>query len=301
MNELKRAQALELPSREQTLNREHSVQRFWHTNKDILSKAWKQWEHSERSNLVNPTLSILDLKLKEAVETAWRDPEQEHLLKELIHEVSPGVYRFQMFDVEELIKLRAYLKMVENSGIPLRAPYGIVLNRKGYMLDPRSEGYLAAPSFQSFYRSLIDLYMRPIARLLYPEITGYDTQSFGFSITYQPEKDTSIRMHTDASSVTLNVNLNLANEQFTGSELDFHDQFSGELNRVSFGPGSAVIHRGNTPHKALPIKSGERTNFVLWLYGNHMRIPRINSLKKEIDPKLRWSLSEAALDEYAPF
>jgi len=52
------------------------------------------------------------------------------------------------------------------------------------MLDGRSEGYLAAPNFQTFYKDkdLMDTYMRPISRLLFPDITRYDTQTFGFSI-----------------------------------------------------------------------------------------------------------------------
>ena len=91
------------------------------------------------------------------------------------------------------------------------------------MLDKRSQGYIAAPSFQEFYQQIMDIYMRPMARLLFPEIVGYDSQTYGFSIQYQPDMDTSLRMHTDASSVTMNVNLNLPGESFEGSELDFYD------------------------------------------------------------------------------
>lgn len=58
-------------------------------------------------------------------------------------------------------------------------------------------------------------------------------------------------MHTDASSVTLNINLNLPDEKFSGSEVDFHDASSGELNRLSFKPGIAVLHKGSVAHRAL--------------------------------------------------
>tara|TARA_R110000744_G_scaffold98591_7_gene190502 strand:+ start:1604 stop:1960 length:357 start_codon:yes stop_codon:yes gene_type:complete len=108
-----------------------------------------------------------------------------------------------------------------------------VLDRRGAMLDRRSEGHLVAPSFQTLYRQLIDMYMRPIARMLFPEIIGYDSQAFGFSINYQPNTDNSIRPHTDASSMTLNINLNPPTEVFTGSNVDFYDRSTGKIKGVA--------------------------------------------------------------------
>ena len=128
--------------------------------------------------------------------------------------MAPGVYTAQFFNPEKLSDLRDYLAKAADSGIPVRPPYGIALNRFGAMLDERSEGYLAAPSFQAFYQTLMDRYMRPVARLLFPDITGYDTQTFGFSINYQAGVDTSLRLHTDASAATLNINMNLPGEEF---------------------------------------------------------------------------------------
>ena len=184
-------------------------------------------------------------------------------MRDLWQEVSPNVYQCQFFDEAKLAQQRAYLDRVADAEIPLRPPYGIVLNRGSAMLDSRSEGYLAAPDFQVFYRQLLDKYMRPISRLLFPEIMGYDTQTFGFSIRYEPQRDTSIRPHMDASSVTLNINLNLPDEPFTGSELDFHNQKTHGVDQVSFKPGVAMIHRGSIAHAAHPITSGSCTNLVL--------------------------------------
>lgn len=157
------------------------------------------------------------------------------------------------------------------------------------MLDPRSPGYLAAPSFQAFYQEILDRYMRPIARLLFPEVMRYDSQTFGFSINYQPTTDTSIRPHSDASAVTLNFNLNLPGERFTGSTVDFLDRTTNEVHSLSFAPGIAVIHRGSVPHAAQPITSGERTNFVLWLYGNNGQVPFGIPQSKTADPGERWT------------
>lgn len=143
--------------------------------------------------------------------------------------------------------------------------------------------------------------MRPISRLLFPEVMGYDTQSFGFSIQYQPSKDTSIRPHTDASAVTLNINLNMPGEDFSGSTVDFFDQTTGEIDAFTFKPGVAVIHRGNVPHTAQAITSGERTNFVLWLYGDNGRIPPQGIQSVSIDASQRWKMPSAAYDDFAPF
>lgn len=141
--------------------------------------------------------------------------------------------------------------------------------------------------------------MRPIARLLFPEVLGYDSQTFGFSIQYQAGMDTSIRLHTDAAAVTLN--LNLPSEEFTGSEVDFYDKDKGGVKRLTFKPGMAMLHRGNVAHAAQPITSGERTNFVFWLYGDRMQIPRSEGQPKNVDASVRWTLPSEEYDDVAPF
>lgn len=298
---LEKARNLTIPERNQILRRDYSVKEFWEDNKKVLSEAWKEWEQIEFHKLNIPIEELIDEKLRSCIEEAWKNPEKEKLIQDLLQEVSPGVYQFQFFNPEKIIELRNYLDKVDKAQIPIRPPYGIVLNRMGAMLDQRSEGYLAAPSFQSLYKEALDKYMRPIARLLFPEITGYDTQTFGFSIQYKPEKDTSIRMHTDASSVTLNINLNLPDESYSGSEVDFHDPIKRKVNRVRFEPGTAMIHRGNVAHAAQPITSGERTNLVLWLYGDRMQIPRYIDNNIKFSPKERWIVPKKEKDEYAPF
>ena len=144
-------------------------------------------------------------------------------------------------------------------------------------------------------------YMRPIARLLFPEIMGYDAQTFGFSIHYQPNTDTSIRPHTDASAVTLNINLNVPGETFTGSTVGFYDVKAGKVNPLTFTPGSAMLHRGNVPHAAQPITSGERTNFVLWLYGNRGQMPPQSVKSVDVDARERWTVPSQPQDKFAPF
>ena len=301
-NQLQLARALDLPSRTAMLNREHSVQQFWYNNDDLITEAWKEWEASEiDASTFTLDDSLLDKNLREAVKQTWEDPSKELAVKALLHEVAPDVFQFQFFDPERLAVLRGYLEQIWNSQIPMRPPYGIVLNRRGAMLDSRSEGYLAAPSFQAFYNEILNTYMRPISRLLFPEIIGYDTQTFGFSIYYEPNTDSSIRPHTDASAVTLNINLNLPSEEFTGSEVDFYHPYTGDIKSLTFKPGTAMLHRGNIAHSAKPITSGERTNFVLWLYGERGRLPAQGAPRIPVDAKQRWTNPNKPNDGYAPF
>jgi diketogulonate reductase-like aldo/keto reductase len=66
--------------------------------------------------------------------------------------------------------------------------------------------------------------------------------------------------HTDASSVTLNVNLG---GTWTGGDLLFFGESAKPL-RVEQRPGTAVMHRGNAVHQAALLESGYRINIVVW-------------------------------------
>jgi len=313
-NTLAQARALKLPSREASLNREPSVSHFWNSNKELLENAWAEWELENKNSLLVPDETLLDPRLRKAIEDAWENPGKENAVAELWEEIIPGVYIAQFFDVERLAEFRNYLEAGANSQIPKRAPYGIQLNRYGVMLDPRSEGHLAAPNFQAFYNDMMNRFMRPIARLLLGTY-GYDNQTFGFSIQYNPDKDKDLRAHTDASSATLNININLPDENFTGSQVDFHDKTSGKTVQTIFESGKAIIHRGNVPHATHPIISGQRSNLVVWLYGDRMQIPQggtssygdiDNSTSKfdeseNITARQRWSIPDEPKDAFAPF
>ncbi len=300
LQSLTNARAIERPTREAMLQRAPSVQNFWDSNTKLFEQAWAEWEtDTDRASVLDS--SLYDAKLRIAVEQAWDDPSKEGDVKSLWKEVFPGVYETQFFDPEKLSVLREYMAAAVDADIPVRPPYGISLNRGGAMLDPRSQGYLAAPNFQTFYRDLMDRYMRPISRLLFPDIMGYDTQTFGFSIQWQADADTSLRAHTDASSVTLNLNLNLPGEDFSGSGVRFFDPVSRKIEELTFSPGTALIHHGSVPHESMPITEGERSNFVLWLYGDHGQVPRSGTTHPFIDPKERWSVPNVPSDGFAPF
>ena len=309
---LEQARRLEMPSREEMLRRDMKVYKFWGDNEVLLEKGWAEWEERDHAAKSLPALdsSVYHPALRKAIQDAWADPSKEDAVMDLWKEVSPGVYQCQFFDPTKLHIIREYLDKAGESGIPLRPPYGIVLNRKGFMLDPRSNGYLAMPKFQYFYHDLMDSYMRPLGRLFYPEFVRPedDSETFGFSIQYQPNKDQSIRQHSDGSSLTLNINLNLPNgqEEYSGSSLYFVDPETGKKNTVNFAPGVAVMHLGAIPYAALPITSGERSNLVLWLYGRGGRRSgsRIYGPDQQLSPSERWQKpkkSQFPKDTWAPF
>ncbi|MFP4846195.1 2OG-Fe(II) oxygenase [Winogradskyella sp. PE311] len=313
-NALAQARDLSLPSREDSLKRDPSVSHFWNSNRKLLEDAWSEWEIENKDKLLVPDETLLDPELRKAINDAWENPEKENAVADLWEEIIPGVYVAQFFDLERLTDFRNYLEDVVNSEIPRRAPYGIQLNRYGIMLDPRSEGHLAAPNFQDFYNTMMDRFMRPIARLLLGTY-GYDNQTFGFSIQYNPDKDKDLHAHTDASAATLNININLPDEEFTGSQVDFYDKATGKTVQTVFEPGKAILHRGNVPHATHPITSGQRSNLVVWLYGDQMQIPRGGASSygsvgnrassvddnKSVGARERWSVPDSPKDTFAPF
>ncbi len=299
---LDEARTIARPSRDEMLQRAPSVHHFWNTNRKVFESAWAEWEQAQGHGGIDLDRSLYSPQLWRAVDTAWNDPSKEDAVADLFEEVFPGVFKAQFFDPAKLGELRAYMERVADSGIPLRPPYGLVLNRGGGMLDPRSEGYLAAPTFQHFYRDLMDHFMRPIARLLFPDIYGYDSQTFGFSIQWQAGGDKDLRAHTDASSVTLNINLNLPGEEYEGSAVRFIDPIAKKAADLTFEPGMALIHHGSAMHASKPIKKGERHNLVLWLYGQHGQIPYQHGASGELASATeRWTVPTIPSDGSAPF
>lgn len=307
------ARQLSLPDRQATLRRDGAVHKFWNEHRTLLEQAWKEWDETPESKTL-PALdeSVIHPDLRSAFHAAWENPSEdaESKIRNLWEEVHPGVYKCQFLDPDRIADLRAYF-MVE-SGIPVRAPYGIVHNRNGCMLDPRSEGYLALPAFQKFYREvLIDTYVRPLAYLFFGDyIQKQDaSESFGFSIHYSPETEQGIRWHSDASAMTFNVNMDPpsssnSNSAWAGSSLIFADRSTGKETEVNFQAGVAVIHRGAIPHTALPITEGERSNLVLWVMGKGGR-QAFMPYENQMDPKERWSKPVLTEDEepdmWAPF
>lgn len=79
------------------------------------------------------------------------------------------------------------------------------------------------------------------------------------TVSYEMKKQRSLSSHTDQSEFTFNGCLS---GKFTGGELVVYD---GDKRKVlEQQQGRVFVHRGDVVHRAMPIRSGARTNLVLW-------------------------------------
>lgn len=294
---LQKARELETPAALTTDAGESEASEFWNQNGELIRKAWLEWEEG---NVDLPILdeSVYNPALREAVKVALQDPTQEDDIRRHFDEVSPGVYKCQLLQPDRIADIRAYIDAVGSSGIPTRRPNG--MNRYGIILDPRTEGSVALSGLNRFYEDLVDDYVRPLGRLWFPEYMQAqdDAESYAFTIRYKGGEDLALREHSDASLVTLNVNLNVpgrSNEtSYSGSTLYFVDEATGNHQEVQFEPGMAVLHRGLTRHAAQPIRQGERTNMVVWLFGEHGYVRFVPYEERErMSRQKRWTKPDA--------
>ena len=117
----------------------------------------------------------------------------------------------------------------------------------------------------------------PLALELFPASARREDleENYPFVVRYKEGEDLDLAIHGDASCVTLN--LCLGKDGFSGGELAFEEFKTGfgyantppeERWRFRWDVGTAVLHRGQHRHEALPIQSGERINLVIWLFGH---------------------------------
>jgi len=272
---------------------------------------------------------FIDPALSSALEDAFDDPseETEAALKSLWtdsdHEsgrpLPRGVYAARLLTESGVSRIRGLLDAAASSGIPARRPNG--MNRRGVIVDPNVDGAVSPKSLVELVEEqLIGRVVRPVGRMLFPDRIGCDDDSeyFGFTIRYDGDddggevrgeeegrangkepRDLELREHRDASIVTLNVNLNLPEEGYSGSEVYFRAYPSDEPTAmangdgethggtVRFSPGMAIIHLGAHRHGSMPISDsggedsgGKRYNLVIWLFGRDGDV-RISPYAKE--------------------
>ena len=282
---------------------------------------------------INPALSM-------ALEDAIGNPsdETEATVKSLWtnsndHQTVPkGVYAIQLLTQSGISHIRNLLDMATSSGIPTRRPNG--MNRHGVIVDSDVYGAVSMKSLLKLVEEeLISRVVRPVGRMLYPDRVGCDDDSeyFAFTIRYDgsdgdvdggkrsnenddnhhdanvSKRDFELKEHRDASIVTLNINLNLPEEGYAGSEVYFREfpldertatAINGEQDilprngkkyggTVRFSPGMAIIHLGAHRHGSLPISAttsknsnSKRYNLVIWLFGTDGDV-RIAPYEKE--------------------
>jgi len=160
-------------------------------------------------------------------------------------EPCPGVYVFDAFTprfCRDLLKgLSRYESMAPNS----MNKYGLVLKAVGgtWLCD-----------------YLLNRLVTPLTERFYPGV-GRLRKTHGFVVNYDPKKQGSLDLHEDSSAVTLNVCLGRV---FTGGKLRFYDDGGEVAGSVTHKVGQAVLHLGEQQHEAAPIRSGTRSNLILW-------------------------------------
>jgi hypothetical protein len=297
MSALELVRQLKPPSVESTTGGEMEGLAFWNQHDATIKQAWDEWALQQQLSLppLDETI-VMDPTLYQSIHQAWNDPsvENEEVLKDLWKEVIPGVYSYQLFTLEGIQRIRQHLKAASESGIPTRRPNG--MNRFGSVLDIETEGGVSYPRIDSFRDMFVDTYLRPLGRMFFQNYIGPgdDSSTYAFTIRYQPNKDTNLNEHSDASAVTINMNLNLPEEAYEGSSLYFVGE-DDERHEFTFAPGMALLHRGLHRHAALPIESGERHNMVMWLFGDHgyVRFAPYEE-KEQISVTERWSKTDTA-------
>lgn len=253
-----------------TVNGEFEGAEYWEEKGLELRKAW------EKVSPLHPELYHFDSLFI----TQYLSPEfvilgeqlrgghtNETALRTFFEEVIPGVWLsprlFSPLFSEHLVEELTHL---EETNIPIRRPNG--MNRHGAILESVDGGIVSlAPALND----LIQWYLRPITETLLPEVVGQGDADdhFAFTIRYKLEEDVSLSEHRDASVAT--INLCLGKKGFEGGQLYFVPNASQPSSRSSFQhvPGSAVIHRGSLRHGSEPLVSGERTNLIIWLFGQN--------------------------------
>jgi len=246
------------------------------------------------------------------------------------HQSQHRVYRYPDFLTEEGVRiLRQHLDVLSQSGVPRRRPNA--MNRNGLLLDPSVPGGVTGdPELHRFISIIAQEYLRPLGRSFFPELAGDpadDTNHYAFTIQYGADDvekatpsglfnwlrqkmtsiddisnstttDWDLKEHSDASLYTLNINLNLPEEGYSGSSLYFvapqdrntTDAAVPHRIDVSFEPGTAILHTGMTRHGARPLQAGKRSNLVVWLHGTegYVRVAPYGETER-MSRRERWS------------
>lgn len=281
---LDQVRSLDVPAATATINAEFEHADFWEDNGRLIREAWAELQRQRDGGAQKLSMSgVIAPHLLDAIETTRANPNlanEEKVLSSFVETGPSGkglAYKTHLLTPEGVRALRSELDRATSSGIPLRRPNA--MNRFGCIIDNDVDGAVSLPSLTSFVEDLISDIARPVGRTLFNDAVGRldDTDYFAFTIRYNAEEDMELKEHRDASVVTLNINLNLPEENYDGSSLYLLDEDgngAGERHSIRFEPGMMLIHRGSVRHAALPISSGTRHNMIIWLFGEdgHVRV-----------------------------
>lgn len=307
---LERARNLTAPIASGTQNSAYEHASFWDENGSVLRQAWQEWEdqmtlnvlHEDHKEWISPSLSKSITKTfanpsipnEDIVKSLWSNTYKD--ANNEMQSLPQGVYSTTLLTPEGISMLRLLLHQSSQSGIPARRPND--MNRNGYILDRKVNGALPVTPLLDFVEHIIDAIARPVGRMLFEEYIGCgdDIEYFAFTIRYDGNeesnegsaipRDVELNEHRDASVITMNINLNLEEETYSGSDVYFREfpysntnteETANTTSFVKFTPGMAILHLGAHRHGSLPIystnsnshdnTSGTRYNLVIWLFG----------------------------------
>ncbi|XP_050374944.1 2-oxoglutarate and iron-dependent oxygenase domain-containing protein CP2-like isoform X1 [Argentina anserina] len=137
----------------------------------------------------------------------------EDSLRSVMTEPSPGIFTFEMFQPHfcELLvsEVENFERWVHKTKFEIMRPN--TMNKFGAVLDDFG--------FESMLDKLVEEFIRPMSRVLFPEVGGATLDSHhGFVVEYGMDRDVELGFHVDDSEVTLNLCLG---KQFIGGELYF--------------------------------------------------------------------------------
>jgi hypothetical protein len=128
------------------------------------------------------------------------------------------------------------------------------------------------PDLRSWIDELANTKLKKEIQKNFPDMPGhYFSSHHSFITSYSKEANQDLSLHVDASHITLNICLENqaqgADLVFTGTRCREHvDTLPDDpMTRLTFRAGDAVLHAGNQRHFVTALKSGVRTNLVIWM------------------------------------
>jgi len=174
-------------------------------------------------------------------------PKYLHITKWFkVKEVAPGVFTFMMFQRPERNLLNALVDEEKDTGAPNSMnKYGKVLGGRGW---------------NDWVSATIQNTLQPLARHAFDGMK-LKRRAHAMTVEYDVKKQKSLASHVDSSDLTLNVCLD---GKFTGGDLMVYSNDGRASVRIKQKPGLAIVHTGDTLHRATKLKTGTRRNLVIW-------------------------------------
>ena len=223
-----------------------------------LRKHAMLWDPERVAEWIHPAFQLALDTLNQA-----HEHDAARVARAVVDKEASDVYSFRLLRDEVCSMLVEEIEHFQATGLPARRPnsmnnYGIVLNEIGMQ-----------PSLTALQQRVL----QPFARALFPDVGSQLDDHHTFCVSYRPEEDRGLDMHTDDSDVTLNVCLG---REFEASGLTFcgmlgepaHRQVS---HRYAHRLGRAIVHLGRRRHGADDILSGHRVNMIMWSYNRAHR------------------------------